>query len=88
VIRPGRNAQTHVTPGADSEAAWKLAIEQIDRTLEIPQPGWMISKILGDDVERTPAGTAKLEKGWLLTASSSLVDTGGMRHGRKSASKS
>jgi len=79
-----RNAQL-TTLVADSEAALELAIEQIDDP-EIRSLGWMISKILGDDVERTPAGDCKIRKGVAPDRFISLVDTE-MRHGRKSASK-
>jgi hypothetical protein len=56
-----RNAQL-TTLVADSEATLELALEQIDDP-EIRSLGWMISKILGDDVERTPAGDCKMRKG-------------------------
>ena len=79
-----RNAQL-TTLVADSEAALELAIEQIDDP-EIRSLGWMISKILGDDVERTPAGDCKIRKGVAPDRFISLVDTE-MRHGRKSVSK-
>jgi Transposase DDE domain/Transposase domain (DUF772) len=79
-----RNAQL-TTLVADSEAALELAIERIDDP-EIRSLGWMISKILGDDVERTPAGDCKIRKGVAPDRFISLVDTE-MRHGRKSASK-
>ena len=79
-----RNAQL-TTLVTDSEAALELAIEQIDDP-EIRSLGWMISKILGDDVERTPAGDCKIRKGVAPDRFISLVDTE-MRHGRKSASK-
>jgi hypothetical protein len=79
-----RNAQL-TTLVADSEAALELAVEQID-VPEIRSLGWMISKILGDDVERTPAGDCKIRKGVAPDRFISLVDPE-MRHGRKSASK-
>src|ERR1035437_1729844 len=79
-----RNAQL-TTLVADSEAALELAVEQIDDP-EIRSLGWMISKILGDDVERTPAGDCKSRKGVAPDRFISLVDPE-MRHGRKSASK-
>jgi len=79
-----RNAQL-TTLVTDSEAALELAITQIDDH-EIRSLGWMISKILGDDVERTPAGDCKIRKGVAPDRFISLVDPE-MRHGRKSASK-
>jgi transposase len=79
-----RNAQL-TTLVTDSEAALELAITQIDDP-EIRSLGWMISKILGDDVERTPAGDCKIRKGVAPDRFISLVDPE-MRHGRKSASK-
>jgi hypothetical protein len=79
-----RNAQL-TTLVADSEAALELAIEQIDDP-EIRSLGWMVSKILGDDVERTQAGGNKIRKGVAPDRFISLYDPE-MRHGRKSASK-
>jgi transposase len=70
---------------ADSEATLELALEQIDDP-EIRSLGWMISKILGDDVERTPTGDCKMRKGVAPDRFISVYDPE-MRHGRKSASK-
>lgn len=82
---PARRSAQLNTLVTDSEAALELAIEQIDDP-EIRNLGWMISKILGDDVEQTAAGGHKIRKGVAPDRFISLVDPE-MRHGRKSASK-
>lgn len=69
----------------DSEAVLELALKQIEDP-EIRGLGWMISKILGDDVEQTAEGDCKIAKGTAPDRFISLYDTE-MRHGRKSASK-
>jgi len=79
-----RNAQLKVLV-SDSETALELALKQIEDP-EIRSLGWMISKILGDDVERTQAGGCKIGEGTAPDRFISLYDTE-MRHGRKSASK-
>jgi len=79
-----RNAQL-TTLVEDSQAVLELALEQIDDP-EVRSLGWMISKIIGDDVEQTPEGGRKIRKGTAADRFISLYDTE-MRHGRKSASK-
>jgi transposase len=69
----------------DSEATLELALKQIDDP-EIRSLGWMISKILGDDVESSQAGGHKIRKGVAPDRFISVYDPE-MRHGRKSASK-
>ena len=69
----------------DCEAALEFAIEQINDP-EIRNQGWMISKIMGDDVERTLAGDCKIRKGVAPDRFISLYDPE-MGHGRKSVSK-
>ncbi|MCX6056504.1 MAG: transposase [Chloroflexi bacterium] len=69
----------------DSEATLELALQQIEDP-EVRSLGWMISKILSDDVEQTPEGNCKIARGTAPDRFISLVDTE-MRHGRKSASK-
>ena len=70
---------------ADSETALGLALQQMEDP-EIRSLGWTISKILGDDLERTPDGGSKIREGTAADRFISLHDTE-MRHGRKSASK-
>lgn len=82
---PARRSAQLNTLVTDSEAVLELAIEQIDDP-EIRSLGWMISKILGDDIEQTAAGGNKIRKGVAPDRFISLVDPE-MRHGRKSASK-
>jgi hypothetical protein len=81
---PARNAQLK-TLVDDSEAALELALEQMDDP-EVRSLGWMISKIIADDVEETPEGGRKIRQGTAADRIISLYDTE-MRHGRKSASK-
>lgn len=69
----------------DSEAALELALKQIEDP-EIRSLGWVISKILGDDVEQTAGGGYKIGEGTAPDRFISLYDLE-MRHGRKSASK-
>jgi len=69
----------------DSQAALEIALTQTENP-EVIHLGWMISKILGDDVEQTPAGDCKIAQGTASDRLISLYDTE-MRHGRKSASK-
>jgi len=79
-----RSAQLKVLV-TDSEAALELALKQIEDP-EIRSLGWVISKILGDDVERTSGDGCKIREGTAPDRFISLYDTE-MRHGRKSASK-
>jgi len=82
---PARRSAQLTTLVTDSEAALELAIEQINDP-EIRSLDWMISKIMGDDVERTPPGDCKIRKGVAPDRFISLYDPE-MRHGRKSVSK-
>jgi hypothetical protein len=79
-----RNVQLK-TLVSDSEALLELALEQMDNP-EVRSLGWIISKIIGDDVEQTPEGGCKIRQGTAADRFISLYDTE-MRHGRKSASK-
>jgi hypothetical protein len=79
-----RSAQLKVLV-TDSESTLELALEKIEEP-EIRSLGWMISKILGDDVEHTPEGGCKVRKGTAPDRFISIYDPE-MRHGRKSASK-
>ena len=79
-----RNAQLKVLVD-DSETVLALALEQIEDP-DVRSLGWTISKILGDDVERSSEGGCKIGKGTAPDRFISLYDDE-MRHGRKSASK-
>lgn len=79
-----RNAQLKQLV-TDSEAALELALQQVEDA-DVRSMGWMISKILGDDVERSSDGDCKIGKGTAPDRFISLYDDE-MRHGRKSASK-
>jgi hypothetical protein len=79
-----RNAQLKQLV-TDSEAALELAMQQVEYP-DVRSLGWMISKILGDDVERTSDGGCEIGKGTAPDRFISLYDDE-MRHGRKSASK-
>jgi transposase len=77
-----RQAQLNVLV-ADVEAALELALEQSDDP-EIRQVGWLLTKILGDDVVKNADGIAHLGQGTAEDRIVSLTDPE-MRHGRKSA---
>lgn len=68
---------------ADSEAALDLALAQTDDA-EVRSLGWMIAKILGDDVETNDRGEVQIAEGTATDRLISLEDPA-MRHGRKSA---
>jgi len=67
----------------DSEAALELALAQTDDA-EVRSLGWMIAKILGDDVETDHSGQSQIAEGTAADRLISLEDPE-MRHGRKSA---
>jgi hypothetical protein len=67
----------------DSEAALELALSQGDDP-DVRSLGWMIAKILGDDVEVNGSGEAQISEGTAAERIISLEDPE-MRHGRKSA---
>lgn len=67
----------------DSEAALDLALAQADDP-EVRSLGWMIAKILGDDVEPNGSGEPQIAEGTAAERIISLEDPD-MRHGRKSA---
>jgi hypothetical protein len=79
-----RNAQLKQLV-TDSEATLELALKQIDDP-EVRSLGWVISKIIGDDVEKMPDDGRKIREGTAADRFISVYDTE-MRHGRKSASK-
>jgi len=79
-----RQAQLKVLV-ADAEAALDLAAQQADDEA-VRSLGWMLSKILGDDVELDEHGQPQIGEG---TAPERIISTTDpqMRHGRKSASR-
>jgi hypothetical protein len=69
----------------DVETALALATEQMDDE-EVRAIGWLLTKILGDDVEQDDSGGVQIAKGSAADRVVSVTDPE-MRHGRKSASK-
>jgi transposase len=68
---------------ADAEATLELALEQSDEP-EVQLVGWLLTKILGDDVQEDTDGVAHIGQGTARDRIVSLTDPE-MRHGRKSA---
>jgi hypothetical protein len=70
---------------ADAEAVLDLAVQQAADE-EVRSLGWMLSKILGDDVELDEHGHPRIAEG---TAPDRIISTTDpqMRHGHKSASR-
>jgi transposase len=79
-----RSAQLKVLV-QDAEAALALTAEQMDDE-EVRSVGWLLSKILGDDLEVEEQGKPKIAQGTVPDRIISTTDTE-MRHGRKSASQ-
>jgi transposase len=69
----------------DAESALELALAQVDRE-EVRSAGWLLTKMLGDDVVTGGDGNPKLGEGTAADRIISVTDPE-MRHGRKSASK-
>ena len=69
----------------DVEAALDLATEQMDNE-EVRAIGWLLTKILGDDLEEDDGGEVRIAKGTAADRVISITDPA-MRHGRKSASQ-
>jgi len=67
---------------ADAEATLELAMEQIDDD-EVRYLGWLLTKILGDDLETDEQGQSKIGQGTAPDRIISLTEPE-MRHGRKS----
>ena len=67
----------------DAEAALELALEQSDDT-DVRLTGWLLTKILGDDVVEDAHGVAHIGQGTAEDRIVSLTDPQ-MRHGRKSS---
>ena len=79
-----RSAQLKVLV-QDAEAALELTAEQMDDE-EVRSVGWLLTKILGDDLEVDEEGKPKIAQGTAPDRIISTTDTE-MRHGRKSASQ-
>jgi len=79
-----RQAQLNVLV-ADAEGLLELALEQSDDP-EVRLVGWLLTKILGDDVEKDADGVAHIAQGTAEDRIVSLTDPE-MRHGRKSSSQ-
>lgn len=69
----------------DTEAALELAAEQADDA-EVQTIGWLLTKILGDDVVTDEEGRPQIGEGTAPDRVISITDPE-MRHGRKSASR-
>jgi transposase len=79
-----RSAQLKVLV-QDAEAALELATDKMDDP-EVRTIGWLLTKILGDDLEQDEEGEARIAQGTAPDRVISLTDTE-MRHGRKSAAR-
>jgi len=69
----------------DAEAVLDLAAEQADDA-EVREIGWVLTKILGDDLVTDEAGDPQIGEGTAPDRIISMTDTQ-MRHGRKSAAR-
>jgi hypothetical protein len=67
----------------DCETALELAVEHRDND-DVRATGWLLTKILGDNVVRGADGKSKIGEGTASARIISLTDTE-MRHGRKSS---
>jgi transposase len=67
----------------DAEAVLEWALEQSD-DVEVRRTGWLVTKILGDDVQEDANGKVQLAQGTAQDRIVSVTDPD-MRHGRKSA---
>jgi transposase len=69
----------------DAEAALELATEQIDDA-DVCATGWLLVKILGDDIESDEQGQPQIAEGTAPDRIISVTDPE-MRHGRKSSAQ-
>ncbi len=79
---PQRAAQLQVL-FQDAEAALELATEHMDDA-EVRSTGWLLVKILGDDIAQADQGHPQIAKGTAEDRIISITDPE-MRHGRKSS---
>lgn len=70
---------------ADAEAVLELAVEQSDNA-EVRSLGWLLTKILGDDIVTDERGDPQLGEGTAPDRIISITEPE-MRHGRKSKSR-
>ena len=82
---PGQRAEQLGVLVRDAESALELALAHVDRE-EVRAAGWLLTKVLGDDVVTDEHGSPKLGEGTAADRIISVTDPE-MRHGRKSASK-
>lgn len=80
---PAARAAQLQTLVADADAALALALAHIDDP-EVRAAGWMLTKMLGDDVVQDAQGMAQIGQGTAPDRIISVTDPE-MRHGRKSA---
>ena len=69
----------------DAESALEMALERVDEE-GVREAGWLLTKILGDDVAVGDQGEPQLVQGTAADRIVSVTDPE-MRHGRKSASR-
>jgi hypothetical protein len=79
-----RRAQLNVLVN-DAQAVLELALEQSDDP-DVRLVGWLLTKVLGDDVEKDEAGVAHIAQGTAEDRTVSMTDPQ-MRHGRKSSAQ-
>ncbi len=82
---PGQRAEQLKALVRDAESALEMALEQVDRE-EVREAGWLLTKILGDDVVVDEHGDPQLGQGTAPDRIVSVTDPE-MRHGRKSGSR-
>lgn len=82
---PAQRAEQLKVLVRDAESALELALERVDRE-EVREAGWLLTKILGDDVAMDGQGEPQLGQGTAPDRVISVTDPE-MRHGRKSASR-
>ena len=80
---PAARAAQRQTLVADADAALEWALAQSDDP-EVRATGWLLTKILGDDVVQDAQGSAEIGQGTAPDRIISVTDPE-MRHGRKSA---
>jgi transposase len=82
---PARRAAQLKVLFQDAEATLELAVEQIDDA-DVRTTGWLMSKILGDDIVRDEHGDPQIGEGTAPGRIICITDPE-MRHGRKSAAQ-
>ena len=82
---PAERAEQLAVLVRDAESALEMATEQVDRE-EVRAAGWLLTKILGDDIEGDEQGNPRIAKGTAADRVISVTDPE-MRHGRKSKAR-